>query len=231
MSKTADCKISQIGYGHFGSFMAPHLSSRLVYDHNPRKKTKGLPPGARWASLDEVAECDVVVLAIPALPVRGFIKILKRIAPKLRPGTLVVDVCSVKQIPIELMKKYLPDHVEIVGSHPLFGPKSAAKGLMRKKNKFKVVLCPVRVSDERFLKIKLVLRKLGLLVIEIDPKEHDQEMAMVLAVTHFVGRALGQAGIRRSRLSTKSYRGLVGSKEIAVSDSLALFWNLNMGYP
>jgi prephenate dehydrogenase len=45
-------------------------------------------------------------------------------APALRPGQLIIDTCSVKERPLEWMLEELPDHVQIVGTHPLFGPDS-----------------------------------------------------------------------------------------------------------
>ncbi|MEL7474348.1 MAG: prephenate dehydrogenase/arogenate dehydrogenase family protein, partial [Planctomycetota bacterium] len=76
-----------------------------------------------------------------AIPVAVFEDALATIAPVLEPGTLVVDVASVKVRPIELMLGALPQHCRVIGAHPLFGPQTAAEvGLSGQT----VAVCPAR---------------------------------------------------------------------------------------
>ena len=75
-----------------------------------------------------------------AVPVQQMEKVLRSIAKLVKPGALVIDVGSVKLKPAKLMKEILPAGVDIVGTHPLFGPQSGKKGI---KN-LNVVVCDVR---------------------------------------------------------------------------------------
>ena len=56
-------------------------------------------------------------------------EVVADLALLLKPGTLVLDVGSVKVEPVAIMKELLPETVGIVGTHPLFGPQSAQNGI------------------------------------------------------------------------------------------------------
>ena len=114
-----------MGLGAFGRLMAEHLSPHFrLYGFDPAVSEDGAAAmkGVALASLSVVARCDIVVLATP---VNGFGAAIAAMRPYLRPGTLVLDVGSVKIAPCAIMNRDLPDGVDIVGTHPLFGPQSA----------------------------------------------------------------------------------------------------------
>ena len=92
---------------------------------------------------------------------------LKQIAPLLKPGAIVADVCSVKVYPARWMQELLPPSVEILATHPMFGPDSAAKSVAG----YKIVLCPERIAPERYRKIKRWLENKGVVTIETTPAE------------------------------------------------------------
>jgi prephenate dehydrogenase len=109
-------------------------------------------------------------------------------APFLRPGQLVVDTCSVKARPIQWMLQSLPDHVEILGTHPLFGPDSGKEGI----GGLKIALCPVRIDSAKYLAICNFLRSLELVLLEVTPKDHDRQIALSQAVFHLIAQATGR---------------------------------------
>ncbi len=128
-----------VGFGAFGRLTALHLSRHFdVLAHDPAHP-EGRDPatGAALVTLAEAARCPVVVLAVPvaALP-----EACAAVRPHLRKGALVLDVGSVKVVAAEAMLAGLPAHVDIVATHPLFGPQSARDGLRG----LKVAVCPVR---------------------------------------------------------------------------------------
>lgn len=73
---------------------------------------------------DAVADADLVILAAP---VRAILELLDRIAPRLRPGTLVLDTGSTKRRIVERMNR-LPEEVLAVGGHPMCGKEGAGIG-------------------------------------------------------------------------------------------------------
>jgi Prephenate dehydrogenase len=111
----------------------------------------------------------VVILAVPVGEMRG---VAQRLAPHLMPGALVLDVGSVKVEPASIMLETLPGHVEIVATHPLFGPVSARAGLRGAR----IAICPLR---GRRLRVAAFCRRLGLDVILTTPEQHDRDAAEV----------------------------------------------------
>ena len=161
--------IGLIGLGAFGRLMASHLQPHLplvVFDTarpiEPDTSGCGLIPGG----IAEVAACDIVILAVP---VDALAEAVAALRPHLRSGTVVLDVGSVKIEPAQLLLAGLPDDVEIIGTHPLFGPQSARDGLKG----LKIALCPTRGDSIRriaaFLRVTLALD-----VILTTPDAHDQ---------------------------------------------------------
>ena len=137
---------------------------------------------------------------------------------QLRPGTLVIDVCSVKVRPLGVMKALLPSEVEIVGTHPMFGPQSGATGIAG----LKVVLCPVQ--GERWDAVLSFLEStLQLEVMEMAPERHDRQMAYVQGLTHWMAKALREITLPDLELSTPAYRHLLKIEEILRDDSDELF--------
>ncbi len=100
------------------------------------------PKGVILRPLAEVAACDAVILATP---VPALSAVIAAINPYLRPGAVVLDVGSVKVIPAQKMLAELPPYVDIIGTHPLFGPQSARGGVKG----LKIVICPIRGRGAR----------------------------------------------------------------------------------
>lgn len=206
-----------IGFGAFGRLTAellkPHFDI-LVYDAADRSaEAKAL--GVAWGSLADAASRDIVIVAVP---VRVMRETFEAIAPHVRPGALVVDVGSVKMLPAKWMLETLPEHADIVATHPLFGPQSAKDpGLAGQR----LVICPVR--GERHLSIVALAEKLGLTPNVTTPEEHDREMAYVQALTHLIGRSLAALDIPDEALKTTSYQHLLELMRLIRDDSFELF--------
>jgi prephenate dehydrogenase len=142
------------------------------------------------------------------------------IVPHLVENSLVVDTCSVKGYPVSQMETILPSHVEVLGTHPLFGPDSAAKGLQGKK----IVLCPIRIRD--LSPVKSFLNRLGLNVLVSSPENHDRLMASTQAVVQFLGRAFLEIGLTRQEMATPGYETLINILDVVQNDTWELFRDL-----
>ncbi len=184
--------VGLFGFGGFGQLIAAHLKPHVdLRIHDPYTSVLGA------ASLAETAQCDVVILAVPVSEVRV---ICEDIADLLRPGAVVLDVGSVKIAPIADMVECLPDHVQILGTHPLFGPQSASTGIAGHK----LSLCPVRGEAWRAIRIFLA-RRLKLDVITCHPEDHDREAAMVQGLTHLIAKVMTDMGPLPTRMTTASF--------------------------
>ncbi len=205
-----------IGYGRFGKLAARYCAREAgvaVYD--PRVRVTG-PGRVRGATLREAASQQVVILAVPISELKG---ILRAVAPIVRPGALVIDVCSVKQNPLRWMRAILPRSVAVIGMHPLFGPDSDTGTLAGQR----VVVCPSRGGARWLGKLRGLARSHGIRLHVMTPASHDRLMAETLLLTQYVGRLIAGAGIRSRAWSTPSYALLARLVRTALRDSEQLF--------
>lgn len=215
-------RIGIIGFGRLGSLLARHFAREheiKVYDTR-RVASAIRRAGALPAPLAEVCRQEVIV---PCVPIAEFEPLLRRIRGLLRPGALVVDVCSVKEHPVRAMKRLLPRSVEILATHPNFGPDSAAESLSGRQ----IAVCRVRISRSRYSSVKRAFERKGLKLVEMTPREHDRRMASSLVLTHFIGRGLLEYGARPTGIDTEGYKRLLRILQTVQNDSAQLFRDMN----
>lgn len=186
-----------VGFGAFGRLAARHLAGSfriLAFDPAPAARSE---PGVVLADLPRVASCPVVVLAVPVGRLR---ETVAQVAPHLRPGALVLDVGSVKMEPARIMAEGLPPFVDVVATHPLFGPASARDGIAG----LKIAVCPLRGRSGRRA-AAFLRRALGLDVILTTPEAHDREAALAQGLTHLIARVLVRMEPLPHRITTRSF--------------------------
>ncbi len=214
-----------IGFGEFGRFMATHLMPHMqvcVTNRSDRSKD-AVALGVPYVTHEEAAAQDVVILSTP---VQNMEEMLQRIAPFVKQGALVIDVASVKVKPIEMMKQMLPESVEIVGLHPMFGPQSGKNGI----EGLRCVLCDVRTTRLDCIR-SFLTKTLKLRVIEMSADEHDKQMACVQGLTHWVSRAIRAMNLPQTELATPSYKNFLAVEEMLRTDSMALFYTIERENP
>jgi prephenate dehydrogenase len=209
--------IGIIGLGAFGRLMAHHLSPHFALRaYDPElSRVSDQAAGLELGTLETAASCDIVILANP---VDCLGEVVAAIRPHLRAGTLVLDVGSVKVAPARIMAEGLPDDVDIIATHPLFGPQSARNGIRG----LRIALCPIRGS--RLGRTAAFLRRvLGLEVIITTPEAHDRETAAVQGLTHLIAKVLVQMEPLPSRLTTKSFDLLMEAVGMVRHDAPEVF--------
>lgn len=198
--KSETTSLGIVGFGAFGQLAALHLGKHFeisAYDPSPDVATVAKQLGVRLSSLHSVSQADVILIAAP---VSSFEQVVGDIAVACKPGALIVDVGSVKVVPAEIMQRLLPNHVDIVATHPLFGPQSAMAAL----EGLKIAVCPIQ--GRRHARLAAYLRRaLGLTVIMTTPEDHDQEAAFVQGLTHLIAKVLLRLGPLPTRMTTKSF--------------------------
>jgi prephenate dehydrogenase len=221
-----NCSIGIIGFGRFGKLMARYLA----VDHHVRVYDPNVPSqeidsrNIAAATLQTVAQRDVLILAVP---ISRLEEVLIQVRPLLKAGSLVVDVCSVKEYPVRRLQKLVPDDIGILGTHPMFGPDSAAESLEGRK----IALCPVRISTARYEEIRGYLASKGLVVIETTASDHDRQIAVSLALTHFIGRILAGMGVQPQEIDTEGYKRLLRILEVVEHDTWQLFEDMHRYNP
>jgi prephenate dehydrogenase len=214
--------IGIIGFGRFSELMAHYLSKdftvRIATRRDQQQEIRAV--GGTQVSLEDVCAMKVIILSVPISAMKG---VLNKIAPLLNPEATVLDVCSVKEVPVRLMKTLLPESVSILPTHPMFGPDSAAESLAGKK----IVLCRERIADGPYQAIKAYLGSKGLTVLETTATEHDRQTAKSLALTHFIGRALSAIQAGPLEIDTEGYKRLLHILEVVENDTWQLFLDMH----
>ena len=163
---------------------------------------------------EAVKKADNVVICVS---IDSFEEVVKKIAPCVREGQTVVDICSVKEKPVNIMHQYLGKAL-VLGTHPVFGPGS--RGV---KNKT-YILTPTNPKERKFAeKYKKWLEKVGARVFIMSPKSHDELMSMVLGMPHFVGLVACDALLeQRSFADAKKVAGTTYKMLLTLAEATAL---------
>ena len=153
------------GSGKMGS-----LFQRLFESLGYRVRSAG--PGSDPGYHGLVAESDVVIVTVP---ITETVAVIRSVAPLLRADQLLSDFTSIKREPVEAM---LASRAWVIGCHPLFGPMPDPAGQ-------NVVLCPERPGPCQPWFEDLV-RRLGMNPVVMTPQGHDEAMAFIQGLTHFL---------------------------------------------
>lgn len=207
-------KVGLIGRGRLGALIENNLgqdTDLYVFDSENERQSP-----TRHAEFEQVCQAQIVIAAVPMSELE---QVVTRAVPYLKKDTLFVDVCSVKVRPLETMKALLPKDVQILGTHPMFGPDSAAETLFGSK----IVLCPERIAPALLEQITLYLEKAGLKVIISSPEEHDRQISSTLLLPHLIGRTLLELNAQSLEIDTLGYRRLMKILGVVENDSWQLF--------
>lgn len=221
-----------IGFGRFGVLVATVLSDFFeikVYHHREKESdlTIAAKIGASLVSFEETVHCDFLILSAPISQTE---ELIKRVAKVIKPGTTVIDTCSVKKLPCKWLEQYIPEDNFTLGAHPMFGPVTTKFDLDQKHFELEgkqIVLCPLRISKDQFTAILDFLEKLKLEVIIVTPEEHDKQNARTLSFVHFLGRSLTEAGIGKQEIFTPGYADILKILPHTNNDDWQLFYDMN----
>ena len=209
-------EIGIVGFGRFGRFAAEILGKDFPVSVFDRRPLSG-QSGGRFAPLREVACKPCLLLCVPISQME---RICRRLAPLLSPGQLVMDTCSVKEEPLGLMLDLFPKSVEVLGTHPLFGPETGRHGIAG----LELVLCPGR--GNRVGKVKQYLETLELKVTVTTATEHDRAMARTQALFHFLAQGFSRMHVGPDTLATPGPAQLFRAFRDVRADSRQLFRDL-----
>jgi len=168
----------------FVKFYKKHGYDVTIWGINKRKDiAESL--GVRFADdLDnEIKSSDIVMISVP---INITEKTIQDIAPKMQAGSLLMDITSVKAGPMEAMLKHAPEGVEIMGTHPMFGPSIPdIRGQI-------VIFTHIEGKSARwFPVIRSLYEENGAHIEIMDAAEHDRMMAVVQGLTHFAYISIG----------------------------------------
>jgi prephenate dehydrogenase len=142
-------------------------------------------------TLDDIAQADVVIVAIP---VRQMPTLFDSLLPHLQANTIIIDVGSTKQDVIAAARTALGAKVsQFVPCHPIagrerHGPLAAEADLFVGKN---IVVTPLAENAASTLQVVRDLWALtGATIVEMSPAAHDAVFAAVSHLPHMLAFAL-----------------------------------------
>ncbi len=174
------------GTGETGSWFARYFKDKgfVVSVWGPSGKSGvAAALGVRYASdlMQEVGESDVVLVSVP---IERTVEVIRDVAPRMRSGSLLMDVTSLKSEPVKAMRSCAPEGVEVLGTHPMFGPTMTT---LRGQT---IILTPAE-RGEWLSEMRSLFEADGAHIEILDADEHDEIMAVVQALTHFAYIGIG----------------------------------------
>ena len=118
---------------------------------------------------------DMLIISVP---INLTPSVIKEVAPFMKKGSVMIDVTSIKEEPLKAMQENLPDNVEYIPTHPVFGPRTTELD-----NQVIVLTAPEK--GEWYRKVHDYLESKNMRVIETTAEHHDYMMSIVQILTHF----------------------------------------------
>lgn len=208
-------KAAIIGYGRFGELFNKHLSKHFSFITYRRS----MPQEKIQEFFEQLQHCEYVFFSVPISAMETSSLAVKEY---ISPSSTLIDLCSVKEYPIEVLRKHFPQN-EVIGAHPLFGPESAANGF----NGHQIITAKPDHDSPRYAQLIAIWEGLGVSVIEMTAEEHDRQMAWTLCLTQFIGRGLSTLPLPENGIGTKGYFDLLAIVRRAEADTIQLFNDMN----
>lgn len=166
---------------------------------------------------DAAARADLIVVCTP---VDHVAEIVSQAARHARPGTVVSDAGSTKDVIVRALDRVLPPNVFFVGGHPLagsekHGPEHASADLFAGRV---TVLTPTAASNvDAVNRLTAFWEALGSRVVRLSPLDHDDAVAMTSHLPHLA--AAGLAAILPETLRQLTASGFRDTTRIAGGDA------------
>ena len=213
-------KVSIIGYGRFGAMLHALLSKGFEVDVYDKKQINN--SDVNEVSLKDALKNETIFIAVP---IRDFESLIHEIKNDIQGNKTVIDVCSVKVFPKDVMTQNLSAEIDIIATHPLFGPDSL------KDSGSVMTMESVRDSYGRFEFWKNYFDSQSITIEEISAEEHDMMAARSQGLTHFVGRVIDDFGTDQTRIDTEGYKALHKLVNQTCNDSWELFEDIQSYNP
>jgi prephenate dehydratase/prephenate dehydrogenase len=130
-----------------------------------------------------VAQSDAVIINVP---IKNTVEVIRAVGGLFRPGQLIADNTSIKTQPVAAMLETVPEGVEVLGMHTVFGP---AVEDLRHQN---VVFIRTPTSGELAREFENIFYKYGAKITYTNPDYHDKQMAFHQNLEHFTKLVLAQ---------------------------------------
>ncbi len=224
-------RVTIIGVGFMGGSLGLALKKHSLAQEvvGVSSKQSNLMEAIKVGAID-IAETEVERVIpqseciILATPVESIVKILTKIGPLIRKGTIVTDIGSSKVDIVEVGEKKLQSGGFFIGSHPLVGSeKSGVENATAELfEKAKCIITPTAQTNPAVKeKVKQLWNRIGCDVVSMTPEEHDTIFAYVSHLPHLLSFGLMET-VPKEYL-THAVQSLKDTTRIASSS--AQMWN------
>lgn len=179
-------------------------------------------------SLGIVKDADIVLISVP---IDNFEEVVEQVSPYLNPKQIIIDITSIKTFPVETMHKHIRNSL-VLGTHPMFGP--GAKDITQQN----FVLTPTNESETSLAeKVKTYLEERGARATLMTPQEHDEMMAVILGLSHFIAIVSAETLLSSDKLRQMeeiggtSYKLLLTLVKCVIAEDPELYASLQMNLP
>lgn len=214
----------------FANFLLKEGKEVVITGRNERKLLEAKRQlGVEVATnVEAVKSADAILISVP---IDNFEEVVEQVSPYTRPEQVIIDITSIKVFPVETMHKHIKTGLTL-GIHPVFGP--GARSIANQN----FVLTP---TDEREMtlaqKVRGYLETRGAKVALMTPQEHDEMMAVILGLSHFIALVSADTLLSFDKLkqmeavSGITYKVLLTLVESVISEDPELYASLQMSLP
>jgi len=200
MNKTENIAI--IGFGLLGASLGMALRGgnyhRLGWTRREEVRSWALENDVIDETCDDIkdvlAKADLTILC---LPIPRIMEYIETYAACWKPGAVVSDIGSVKEVIVNCGEKFLTPHgVNFIGGHPMAGtensgPDAAFPTLYAKAEVF--IAKAANSSAEALNSVKELWESIGTKVVELEACKHDNLVAHTSHISHIMALALTEA--------------------------------------
>jgi prephenate dehydrogenase len=231
-----DQHVCVVGLGLMGGSLALALGEQVAHlsavDNDPaacRLAVERAIVAEAGGDLKLAAGADLVIVATP---VRAAVRLVGALGLLLKPGALLMDVCSVKR-PIVAAMDSLPPSLSAVAGHPMCGKE--VSGLIHAEASLyhgaRFVLCrTARTTPAALSSAQRVVSAVGAQALLMEPDHHDRVAAAISHLPYLLSAALALSAGERAdddsavwELASSGFRDtsrLAGSDPTMMADIL-----------
>ena len=175
------------GSGKMGRWFARFLIEAghevIITGRNQQKLGEAREQLGVQVTTDNVAATESADAILLSVPIENLEAVVRQIGAYTRPEQIIMDVTSVKIFPVAIMHQHIKAG-SILGGHPVFGPGA------KDANYRSFILTPTDDAETSLaLKVKDYLEARGARATLMSPEAHDDIMAVVLGLSHFIAIA------------------------------------------
>ena len=180
------------------------------------------------ASMEAAKHADAVLISVP---IDHFEEVVEQLSPYTHSSQIILDITSLKVLPVAAMHRHIKEGL-VLGTHPVFGP---GAGSVANHN---FILTPTNQEETTLAdKIKSYLETKKAKVHLMTPQEHDDMMAVILGLAHYIAIVSADTLINFERLREMeaiggiTYKVLLTLVESVISEDPEFYASLQMNLP